>query len=302
MSQRLVFVSNPRSSNHRKVEKQVLSALKSRDGELVEYRIVHTFFEDNVERIAKLLKNGDLVIAAGGDGTASIVGNGIIASGKSDVTFGVLGYGNFNDLATSLSGRKASVDQLLAAKNTVNFYPVDIRINGNHFRYSFMYANIGLVAGAVNEFEKGPERHRLQRGWANQPLSFLALVPFYFKNRKRYALPKSSLGERKLTDFFVINGDRMAKFRIGVGFMANAKKFGIASLNTHSLLRNIPFTLRSIRGYMPLKHVENCEILFEKSVSLDFQSDGEYRRLEGVKTIHFTKPKKPLTMLKLHRK
>ena len=305
MSRRIVFVSNPRSSNYRKVKKQVAGILEKQVDDLVEYEIVHTFFEDNVQRISQILQKGDLVIAAGGDGTASIVGNGVVASGQADILLGVLGYGNFNDLATSLSGRWAKIDQLLKTEKTektektVDFYPVEISVNGAHFRYSFMYADIGLVAGAVNEFEKPSERERLWNGWANQFLSFLVLVPFYFRNKKHYALPGSSLGEARLTDFFVINGDRMAKFKIGRGFMASSDKFGTAQLNTSSLLRNLPFTFRSIRGHMPLKVLSDYEVLFKQPARLHFQSDGEYRELTGVKTIGFTKAKKPLKMIKL---
>jgi diacylglycerol kinase family enzyme len=299
MPSRIVFISNPRSSNHRKVKQQILNALKKQVGELVEYKIVHTFYEDNVERISKLLEDGDLVIAAGGDGTASIVGNGIIASGKRSVTLGVLGYGNFNDLATSLNGRHARVEQLLDAKKKVDFYPVGIALNGKHFRYSFMYADIGLVAGAVNEFEKAPERGRLQRGWANQFLSFMALLPYYLKNKRRYQLPESSLGAKKLTDFFVVNGDRMAKFKIGRGFTGSAEMFGVFSLNTSSLLKNVPFTWHSVRGHMQLKHTKNYEVSFTQAVNIDFQSDGEYRELKSVKTICFTKPKTPVKVIKL---
>ncbi|MDR1032486.1 MAG: hypothetical protein LBL84_00550 [Candidatus Nomurabacteria bacterium] len=299
MSRRVVFISNPRSSNYRKVEKRVLGILKQQPVELVEYKIVHTFFEDNVKRISKVLRSGDLVIAAGGDGTASIVGNGIMASGITDVRLGALGYGNFNDLATALSGRTAKVSDVLDASKTVDFYPIEISVNGKHFRHSFMYADIGLVAGAVDEFEKAPERQRLRHGWSNQFLSFLALVPYYFKHKKHYKLPKSSLGEHKLTDFFAINGERMAKFKIGRGFATVPGQFGVVSLNTSSLVRSLPFTIRSIRGHMPLKIVASDNVEFARPANLDFQSDGEYRKLEGVKTLRFEKSKTPIKVLKL---
>ncbi|MDR0590960.1 MAG: hypothetical protein LBG75_00080 [Candidatus Nomurabacteria bacterium] len=300
MQARVVLVSNPRSSNYRKVERQVLMPLKQLTENLIEYKIVHTFFEDNVQRISRLLREGDTVIAAGGDGTVAIAINAIMATGFTSITFGALAYGNFNDLSTAFSGRGAKVEQLLATRRTVKFWPLDIFVNGEHFRYSTMYADIGLVAGSVNEFEKGPERRRLRNGWANQLLSFMALVPYYRKHKKTYQLPSSNLGD-ECTDFFAINGSRMAKFKVGPGF-SGGDRFGTAMLDTRSLLRNIPFATRSIFGKMPLSKVKGSELEFKNPAKLDFQADGEYRKLEGVKKLSFTKPAKHINLIKLTEK
>jgi diacylglycerol kinase family enzyme len=294
---RVVLISNPRSSNYRKVARQVIGPLRQLASSLVEYKIVHTFFEDNVERIGRLLQAGDLVVAAGGDGTAAITANAIMKADLPGVVLGVLGYGNFNDLATSVSGHRARVDRLLRYQKTLDLRLLEVAVNGEHFRYSTMYADIGLVAGAVNEFEKGPERHRLRHGWANQLLSFLALVPYYLKHRKHYRLPASNL-DRTATDFFAINGPRMAKFKTCRGFLTS-QAFGMATLNTEKFGANLPFIVRSVQGRMPLNVSGTHEIVFDHPASLDFQADGEYRKLEKVTSLKFSKATRAIKLVRL---
>jgi diacylglycerol kinase family enzyme len=300
---RVVFVSNPRSSKHRKVQERVLGPLRAITTDLEEYEVVRTTFEDNVEKISRLLKNDDLVIATGGDGTVAIVCNAVLASRSKNLQIGVLGYGNFNDLARYVSGPDPHVQQILATKKTLDFYPIEVAVNGEHFRYAFMYADIGLVAGAVNEFEKDKKRRHLQRGLtSNQLFSLLSIAPYYFRNRRRYQLPESSLEMPGATDFFAVNGSRMAKFQIGGGFAENKREFGVATLDTSTVLKNAGFVIESVRGAMPLESVSTKTIEFTKPVSLDFQADGEYRKLSHVKTISFAKSSKSVRLKKLIQK
>ena len=103
---RLFIVYNPRSSRFLDVKKEVIDKTKSLKGYMVgKYEVEPTDVDENAKNLAKILKDGDLVLSAGGDATASISANGILRSNK-DVTLAVLPYGNFNDLARTLGAKK----------------------------------------------------------------------------------------------------------------------------------------------------------------------------------------------------
>lgn len=100
--QRLLVIYNPNSSQFIHIKDEFLSKLPELKGVIIgKFAIKKAPFEENAANLKKVLKDGDLVIAAGGDATASVTVNAIIES-KKDVTLAVLPYGNFNDLARTL--------------------------------------------------------------------------------------------------------------------------------------------------------------------------------------------------------
>ena len=77
--QRILIVFNPRSSRHADVEKEVLAPTKNLRGYIVgKYIVEDTNVDQNAAKFARLIKDGDLVISAGGDATAIIASNGVI--------------------------------------------------------------------------------------------------------------------------------------------------------------------------------------------------------------------------------
>ena len=99
---RVFIIYNPRSSRFGDVKKEVLSKVTNLKGCIIgKYEVQNTDVDDNAIKLSKFLKNGDLVISAGGDATGIIASNAILRS-KKDATLAVLPYGNFNDLAHTL--------------------------------------------------------------------------------------------------------------------------------------------------------------------------------------------------------
>jgi hypothetical protein len=81
---RLLIIYNPRSSRYAEIEQEILSRARELSGYLVgKYEVANTNIDDNVRQLSKLLKDGDLVLSAGGDATAIIAAN--IARKKSVV-------------------------------------------------------------------------------------------------------------------------------------------------------------------------------------------------------------------------
>ena len=104
--QRLILVYNPRSSRYVDVDREVISRLRTMKGYAIgKYEVKPTNLDDNIAKLSKLLKDGDFVLAAGGDASGIIASNGILKSDK-DATLAVLPYGNFNDLARTLGTMK----------------------------------------------------------------------------------------------------------------------------------------------------------------------------------------------------
>ena len=102
---RILVIYNPRSSRYSDVKKEVLAKVQSLKGCMVgKYEVERTGIEQNVEKLAKIVEDDDLVVAAGGDATGVIAVNAIIQSEK-DAVLAVLPYGNFNDLARTLGTR-----------------------------------------------------------------------------------------------------------------------------------------------------------------------------------------------------
>ena len=103
---RLFLIYNPRSSRFVDVEKEVISRIRQLKGYTIgKYEVKPTNLDDNIATFSKLLKDGDLVLSAGGDATGIIASNAILKSSK-DATLAVLPYGNFNDLARTLGTMK----------------------------------------------------------------------------------------------------------------------------------------------------------------------------------------------------
>ncbi len=106
---RIILVYNPRSSRYKDVRSEVLDRMHSIKGAIIgKYEVAPTNLDDNIQKLSKILKDGDLVISAGGDATGIIASNAILKTEK-DVTLAVLPYGNFNDLSRTL-GTKSLED------------------------------------------------------------------------------------------------------------------------------------------------------------------------------------------------
>ena len=88
-TRRVFLVYNPRSSKANFVKEQVASPLRDIPGVMFgKYEVKPTDVDDNAEQLSKILMDGDIVIAAGGDGTATIGLNGVMLSKKAVQIYG----------------------------------------------------------------------------------------------------------------------------------------------------------------------------------------------------------------------
>ena len=296
---RILVVYNPRSSQYRKVRGEVLDVLAQHDGMMVgKYEVVNTDVDDNAEKFAKLVEDGDLVIAAGGDATAAIAANGILNSEK-DAVLAVLPYGNFNDLARTLRTKK--VADVFDGK-TVKMWPLQILVDGGHFRYATCYVTIGMTAAAVELFDDEKVRKDLQKGHKSSWKSYVKLASWYFKNRhKKVFLPNFKLNgelmDERITDYAAVNGRSMARVMKGADWFLEAKNFQSETDRLVNFWRLFKLMVRSILVRTPGGKTSGDVLEFVEPAAVELQAEGEYKVFEGVKKIEIRKAERCLKVV-----
>lgn len=300
---RAFVVYNPRSSRYADVKEAVLDKLSGLSGYMVgKYEVQKGNVDDNADAFAKLLKNGDLVIAAGGDATGVIAVNAILKSGK-DAILGVLPFGNFNDLARTL-GLKTFED--IFSKNTVvrNFYPIEMQVDGKLFRYATCYVTIGMMAEAVHLYDTPKMRKILKKAAGRNVGSYTNLAGWYFKNRrKKQFLPEFSLnGELqpvKTSDYAAVNGRYMARVMKGGDDYMKPKIFRSETDKLTSFWRLFKLMMKSIFKRVPGTETTGDVLEFTRPSKIEIHAEGEYKTFENVKKVEIRKTEKCLKVMSL---
>ena len=293
---RVIIVYNPRSSRYELVKKEVLERVRRLEGFVVgKYEVKPSSVDENAEELAKILLDGDIVMTAGGDGTAAIGFNGAILS-KKNVKFAALPYGNFNDLARSLDLK--NIDDVLNGK-IVNWYPLEVLVDGRHWRYVACYVTIGLFAESTKIFDQKKVRQHLRKSRIGRFIySIFELAKWYFKNRKRQFIPEFSLNGEKMsdnvTDYLAVNSKTMARVMKGKKSFLNAKNFESGTAKLGNFWHLCWFMIRSIFKHVPTM-TENYDVLkFKNGANIEIQAEGEYKYFEGVKTVEIRKYDQPI--------
>ncbi|RYC73018.1 diacylglycerol/lipid kinase family protein [Candidatus Nanogingivalis gingivitcus] len=302
MKKHLILVVNPRSSGFKLVEKKILSFLNNKcfnDDQLSVFEIQPTTPMENTQEMAKILHSGDIILVAGGDGTAHIASNAVAISGQKNIKMKFTGFGNFNDYAHSFSKNsgKAMLRAIESGKMKTEIHPLEIKINGKFFRYAPLYATIGLTAEMAEIFEGKKLRRvlkKIHRRNLRLILSLFAATRFYFKHRKKHLMKiesislddkEYSLPKKIVTDLVFMNGPRMARIMRSSANKIDNKNFGFSALNSANLIKNVPFLLSGIIGKIPLTRTKKVGIEFKKPRKITIQIEGEAIKVEKVSKI-----------------
>ena len=303
--QRLFLVYNPRSSRYVDVEKEVISRLRHLKGYTIgKYKVKPTNLDDNISAFAKLLKDGDFVLSAGGDATGIIASNGILKSGK-DATLAVLPYGNFNDLARTLGTMK--FDDVFSGPRTThpsakNLYPLEIHVDGKFYRYATCYVTIGMTAEACELFDEPKFRKEMQKGHKSSWRSYIALVKWYFKNRhKREFIPEFKLNgklqHKKTSDYAAISGRSMCRVMKGGDDYLDPHKFRSMTDRLTNFWRLFKLMVAAILIRTPGTETTGDILEFTKPATVELQAEGEYQVFKDIKTIEIKKGTKCLKVI-----
>ena len=301
---RLFIVYNPRSSHFKQVKRDIIDRLKELKGVMIgKFEVEPTNVDENAARLAKVLNDGDLVIAAGGDGTATIAMNGVMLSDAKDVKFSVIGYGNFNDVARTFGGMK--LDDILHGE-VRPVYPMECKINGEHWRYGMCYFTIGMFAEACACFDAPKTRKTLRKGGRKTIYSLMTLVGWWLKNHRRQFLPESfQLGDssedfaeiKKMSDYMAVNGRSVAKIMKGSDWYLNKKTFLSMTGRMTKFHKLVPMMMRSLFKRIPGAESDYDCLVFPEPTEIMIQAEGEYKKIADVRTVEIAKTGKSLLVV-----
>lgn len=292
---RLIVVYNPNSSQYCHVKNDILNRLHDFKGYIIgKYAIQKIGFDKNVSTFAKILKDGDLVLSAGGDATAAIAANAILQSKKS-ATLAVLPYGNFNDLARTLNTFKLE-DIFGQTATTKKLYPLAIYVDKKFWRYATCYVTIGMTAEAVELFDDEKVRHELQKGRKSSWRSYLYLMKWYFKNRhKKDFLPSFSINGKlqpsKTSDYAAVNGYSMCRVMKGGDDYLKPNNFRSMTDRLANFWRLSFLMTKSIFKQVPGNDTKKDLLEFAEPAPIELQAEGEYQIFQNVHQIEIKKDK-----------
>ncbi len=158
--QRIVVVHSPHSTAAARYNHKIKPALQKIASALHEIGLNNVPYFEARDIIAKVLRDGDVVVAAGGDGLVNVTLDAALASGQS-VTCAVVPLGNFNDFSRAINGSSSDPAKILASQ-PVEFHPLDLAINGQHQLYGMQYITFGASA-KLTEWLNAPATRRLRR-------------------------------------------------------------------------------------------------------------------------------------------
>lgn len=277
--QRLIIAYNPRSTKHALIEREVVRPANKLLGVMVgKFEVKHVSVEENAERLARILLDGDLVVAAGGDGTGTMALNAIMLS-KKDVTLGVLGYGNFNDFSRMLGYK--NIEEIVGdfskhpGKYVQTLYPLEALVDGKHYRYSACYLTVGMFAESTELFDQKKTRGTLKTGKKGIFYSMKELAKWYFGNKWRKFLPDETKvdgkrvnkielarsGKRSVvkgagaSDLLFVNGPTVAKMMRGGEWWKKPREFTVSVGRLTGFFRLVKFMMRSMMKGVPGKTV-----------------------------------------------
>ncbi len=299
--QRLILVYNPRSSKFGQVKKDVLDKVRDLKGWTIgKYEVKPIGLDKNADDLAKILRDGDTLVSAGGDGTSAIALNAAMKFGGK-IKFGILGYGNFNDLAKTFKVKK--FEEILE-KKPVKVWPLETIVDGKHWRYSIGYVTMGLFAEATEVFDDKKTRKKLQGGKKTPVFSWKVLAKWYFKNKNtKVFMPKFLLNgvemSEKTTDYVAMNGKSMAGVMRGRDWYLKKQVFQSATAKLGSFWRLFGLMAKSILYKVPGKDTRGDVLEFVEPGEVEVQAEGEYVKFKNVKKIEVRKAEKCLEIVKI---
>ena len=282
---RVILVCNCKSTGHKRVEKEVVKPLREfilrqKGMTFLRFDVELPTLEENAEKLSRLIMDGDVVLAAGGDGTAGIGVNGIMQSGKV-AKFYVIPYGNFNDII-----------QILRTNSGKRVYPIEALMDGKHFRYALAYFTIGMMAESTKIFDDEKVRRKLRKSKFNLIFSLKTLLMWFFVNRKKDYI---TIDGQKYSDILVVNGKNVARLMKG-GEYYLGETFLYTEQRLNNLFAMVFFMLQAMFSGIPGKKLKNKTIHFEEKQRIFIQSEGEYKDLV-VQEISFSKSDKTIEIL-----
>ncbi|MBR5389372.1 hypothetical protein IK146_02325 [Candidatus Saccharibacteria bacterium] len=260
-------------------------------------------YKETLRNLARIIRKGDLVLAAGGDGLATMAMNAVIQSGVI-ATLAVMPFGNFNDFASTL-GRMdfETIIRKFEEGRYEEFYPLEVRVNDRHYTYSGVYFTVGMMAEAAEVLEDLKVRKKLTRAKNRMKYSAKKLFRWYRKNKHRKdLLPEAMrLNDTKVmkytTDYVAMNGASLAGVVPGGTWYKDAEKFWSGTMRNRSIVRMFRKFVKALEGELPGKESRRDVLTFDKPSGVFVCAEGDGYKLDDVSKIEIKKSDKSLRVI-----
>jgi len=216
---RVVVVTNPVSTRHEVIRPRIDDIKQHFGHQVVE---LESFPEptDTTDLLKDTLRHNDLVVTAGGDGTARTAVEALAdpTVPAHRATLLPLPGGYRNDLARQLHGARHlhRPSQLIKDSAAVNILPLRTSFQferGSEQRLSALYTGIGAMAAAA-DYISSPE-FRSRPGYHNplvRELHGLSILPWALKNTQNIAVQDDAGNERSVYDIMLVNAPVVAQY------------------------------------------------------------------------------------------
>src|SRR5664279_1267609 len=216
VDKRGVLLCNPNSCRASDVVRNVILPLQQEGVSFEQWTTNSPNSEDNIDDLTGLLRAGDRIIVASGDGVASQLANAAMRSGLDDIEIGVLGYGGFNDMATAFTGSNNPMELFDTRAKISDVYPLEVHVNNELYRYGVMYSSMGWAALTSTIMDDPDLREKVQNRKFKIPTTLFAVVKNYCL-KKKIPLPDfiregyENEDHTGVTDIVHINGPNTSK-------------------------------------------------------------------------------------------
>ncbi len=300
-SRRLVIAYNPHSSRASEVQSRVFDRLDEAGYAYETIEVQQAHLNDNVTRLAPLIRPGDIVLSAAGDGSAHAVFHTVLAANQPGVELGFLTFGNFNDIPHVFNSKDTLQDPVAFLENAKpeKVWPINVSVDNRPLRSALLYASIGWTAQAAQQFDAPGVRHSITHGGAGVLRSLWRTGWYYLKTRSKAGLPTFRYNEKTYTktDLLLVNGPTVARlFRSGKHYYAS-DVFLFRMLDVRGIVKNIPFLVSGLLGRMKGDEANAIHVEFLEPASTVLQCDGEVVLLEDAVSIEVAKASQPLAVL-----
>jgi len=218
---------------------------------------------------------GRIVVAAGGDGTARDVANGVLAAANPEAVMALVPLGTGNDLARSLGRIGHGLDRALDALEEGRVIRIDVgQVNGGEYFVNSL--GIGFDAEVVRR----RTRHRIKA-----PSYFPGVVSLIFSYQPQRYRVRWSDGEREGPATLVAAMNGVCEGG-GVRLAPNARLedgllelYWIDPINLWKFARYVWAVRRGTHDGLPIVHYSRTESLtVESDAPIGYHIDGEWRQ------------------------